>query len=170
MSPARSATRRSAFWRGRGGVRTSRKPDRDFLLDRYLAPQPRVALAAAMAAYAHGGMDVSDGFVGDLTKMLAVSGVSARVRVYRLPLSLAARAAIAANPDLFAVAATGGDDYEIIASVAPDSAPAFEAAAARRRACRSRCVGEAVEGHAEPRFVGPDGGLVTFARRSYSHF
>src|SRR5271166_6207612 len=136
--------------------------DRNFLLDRYLAPQPRVALAPAMEAYAHGGMDVSDGFVGDLTKMLAVSGVSARVRVYRLPLSLAARAAIAANPDLFAVAATGGDDYEIIASVAPDSAPAAGVPVTP--------VGEAIEGHAEPCFVGPDGGLVTFARRSYSHF
>jgi len=143
--------------------------DRNFLLDRYLAPQPRVALAPAMAAYAHGGMDVSDGFVGDLTKMLAVSGVSARVRVYRLPLSLAARAAIAANPDLFTVAATGGDDYEIIASVAPDSAPAFEAAALAAGVPVTP-VGEAIEGHAEPCFVGPDGGLVTFARRSYSHF
>src|SRR5271165_6911376 len=38
--------------------------DRDFLLDRYLKPQPRVAFAPVMAAHAHGGMDVSDGFVG----------------------------------------------------------------------------------------------------------
>ena len=122
--------------RGRGGARTFAQADRNFLLDRYLTPQPRVALAPAMAAHAHGGMDVSDGFVGDLTKMLAVSGVSARVPIYRLPLSPAARAAIAANPDLFAVAATGGDDYELLASVAPDSAPAFEAEAPPP-ACRS---------------------------------
>ena len=63
-------------------------------------------LAGAMLAHANGGMDVSDGFVGDLTKMLDVSGVSARVPVYRLPLSRAARAAIAADPGLFEVAAT----------------------------------------------------------------
>ena len=54
-----------------------------------------------MSVHAHGGMDVSDGFVGDLTKMLAVSGVSARVPIYRLPLSQPARAAIAVNPDLY---------------------------------------------------------------------
>ncbi len=144
-------------------------PDRDFLLERYLTPQPRVALAAAMAAHAHGGMDVSDGFVGDLTKMLAVSGVSARVPIYRLPLSLPARAAIAANPDLFAVAATGGDDYELLASIAPESAPAFEAEAAAA-GVPVAFVCEAVAGYAPPRFVGPDGGAVAFRRGSYSHF
>ena len=143
--------------------------DRNFLLDRYLAPQPRVALAPAMAAYAHGGMDVSDGFVGDLTKMLAVSGVSARVRVYRLPLSLAARAAIAANPDLFAVAATGGDDYEIIASVAPEFGARLRGGGRRRRGARD-AGRRGGRGSRRPRFVGPDGGLVTFARGSYSHF
>ena len=143
--------------------------DRDFLVDRYLHPQPRVMLAKAMSAHAHAGMDVSDGFVGDLTKMLAVSGVTARVPIYRLPLSPAARAAISANPDLFAIAATGGDDYEILASVAPEAAAAFEAEAAAA-AVPLACVGEALAGFAPPRFIGPDGGAVTFAAGSYSHF
>jgi thiamine-monophosphate kinase len=141
----------------------------DFLLDRYLLPRPRVALAAAMASHANGGMDVSDGFVGDLTKMLAASGVSARVLAYRLPLSSAARAAIAANSDLFTVAVTGGDDYELIASVEPASAPAFEAAAQAAN-IPVTMVGEAVEGFQPPRFIGPDGGALAFGHGSYSHF
>jgi thiamine-monophosphate kinase len=156
------------------GLHQGRGPDlvqaeRDFLLDRYLNPRPRVALAKVMSSLTNAGMDVSDGFVGDLTKMLAVSGVCARVPIYRLPLSQPARAAIAANPDLFAVAATGGDDYEILASVGPESAPAFEAEAAAV-GVPVACVGEALEGFGPPRFIGPDGGRVTFARGSYSHF
>jgi thiamine-monophosphate kinase len=155
-------------------IRNGRGPeiphvDRDFLLDRYLTPEPRLALTQAMRAHAHAGMDISDGFVGDLTKMLAVSGVSARVPIYRLPLSPAARAAISVNPDLFAVAATGGDDYELLASVAPGSARAFEAEAAAA-GVPVTFVGEAIEGYGPPRFIGPDGGPVTFARGSYSHF
>lgn len=143
--------------------------DRDFLLDRYLTPQPRVALASVVAARANACMDVSDGFVGDLTKMLAVSGVTARIPIYRLPLSKAARAAIAAKPDLFLAAATGGDDYELLAAVAPDEAPAFEAEAAAA-GVPVALVGEAAEGAAPPCFIGPDGGSVTFPRGSYSHF
>jgi thiamine-monophosphate kinase len=143
--------------------------EREFLLRRYLKPEPRLLLSKAISVHAHAGMDVSDGFVGDLTKMLAVSGVSARVPIYRLPLSQPARAAIAANPALFAVAATGGDDYEILASVGPESAAAFEAEAAAAGVLVTR-VGEAIEGYSPPRFIGPDGGQVTFARGSYSHF
>jgi thiamine-monophosphate kinase len=145
------------------------RSDRDFLVRRYLEPQPRVSLAPAMATHASGGMDVSDGFVGDLTKMLAVSGVTARVLAYRAPLSSAARAAIAAKPDLFAVALTGGDDYEILASAPRSSAAAFEAAAAAADVPLT-CVGEALEGYGPPFFVAPDGGAMTFAHGSYSHF
>ncbi len=122
-----------------------------------------------MAAHASGGMDVSDGFVGDLTKMLDVSGVSARVQIYRLPLSPAARAAIAADPDLFEVAATGGDDYELLASSSRESAAAFEAAAAAAGVPLT-FVGEAVEGQRPPKFIGPDGNPVVFEHGSYSHF
>ncbi|HKN31508.1 MAG TPA: thiamine-phosphate kinase [Roseiarcus sp.] len=156
------------------GIRLGRGPeipkaDKQFLLDRYLLPQPRVALAKAIAMHAHGCMDISDGFVGDLTKMLALSGVTARVPVYRLPLSQAGRAAIAAKPDLFVVAAIGGDDYELLAAIAPDSAPAFEAEA-NAAGIPVHCVAEAIEGYDPPRFIGPDGGQVTFPRGSYSHF
>ena len=143
--------------------------DKAFLLERYLTPEPRLALIGAIAAHASGGMDVSDGFVGDLTKMLDVSGVSARVPIYRLPLSPAARAAIAADPGLFEVAATGGDDYELLASAPRESAAAFEAAAAAAGVPLT-FVGEAVEGRAPPDFIGPDGNPVVFRAGAYSHF
>jgi len=155
-------------------VRQRRGPDiaqadKSFLVERYLRPEPRLALSGALIAHASGGMDVSDGFVGDLTKMLAASGVTADPAIFRLPLSPAARRAIAADPALFEVAATGGDDYELLASVAPESAPAFEAAAAAAGVPLT-FVGEAAEGRRPPRFIGPDGDPVGFARGSYSHF
>ncbi len=143
--------------------------DKAFLIERYLLPEPRLKLIGAMAAHASGGMDVSDGFVGDLAKMLDASGVSAEVPLSRLPLSQSARAAIAADPGLFEVAATGGDDYELLASAPPASAPAFEAAAAAAGVPLT-FIGEAVESRRPPSFVGADGNPIVFARRSYSHF
>jgi thiamine-monophosphate kinase len=143
--------------------------DRDFLLDRYLLPQPRQRLAPVLKAFASGGMDVSDGFAGDLAKMLGVSGVTADVDLAKLPLSIAARAAIALDPGLFEIAATGGDDYEILASVAPQQSGAFEAAAARTGVVVSR-VGQARAGAGPPRFIGRDGVAVAFERGAFSHF
>jgi thiamine-monophosphate kinase len=142
---------------------------RQFLLNRYLLPQPRNALAGAMRQFAHGGMDVSDGFVGDLTKMLRVSGVSGRIDLKLLPLSSAAKAALAIDGDLIETIATGGDDYEILAAIGKEEAAAFERSAEAAGVKVSR-IGEAVHGDGAPEFSGPDGRALTFTRGSFSHF
>jgi thiamine-monophosphate kinase len=100
---------------------------RSHLLDRFLHPRPRQALVPALRAFASGAMDVSDGLVGDLAKMMRASGALATVDLEDVPLSTAARTAVAADAGLLEVAATGGDDYEILATVPVEKAGAFEA-------------------------------------------
>jgi thiamine-monophosphate kinase len=153
---------------GNFGERLSAE-DRAFLLDRYLLPRPRNALALAMRQIAHAGMDISDGFIGDLAKMLWASGVSGQIDLRRLPLSSAAEAALALDPALIHTIATGGDDYEILAAVGESEASAFEAAAKTAHVALAH-VGDATEGDDPPRFVGRDGETFTFDRGSFSHF
>ena len=136
------------------------------LLDRYLLPHPRLALAPAMA-FADAAMDVSDGLIGDLAKMLRASGVGGVVDLRRLPLSEAARAYLAADPQAIEIAATGGDDYEVLAAVRVDAARAFEAAAG---AIPVSAIGEVVAGPAELSVIGLDGAPARVLRGSYSHF
>lgn len=90
---------------------------RRHLLERYLLPQPRTAAATAVREHASGAMDVSDGLVGDLAKMAAASGVHIQIEADRVPLSDAARSAVAADPALLRAVLTGGDDYEILAGI-----------------------------------------------------
>ncbi|WP_131116265.1 thiamine-phosphate kinase [Lichenihabitans psoromatis] len=142
--------------------------DRAHLLDRYLHPQPRLGLRTALLA-AHAGMDVSDGLVGDLTKMMRGSGVSARLDLGRLPLSSAAKAALRIDADLLETIATGGDDYEIIATVPPVAAKGFEGAAGRAGILVT-AIGEVLDGSDPLDIVGPDGSTITFAKGSYSHY
>jgi len=156
--------RKGADW-----TRACNKEDRAFLLARYLLPMPRLHLRRALRAEANGAMDVSDGFVGDLTKMMRVSGVSARIHLASVPFSPAVRRAIQRVPALYDHALTGGDDYEIIAAVQPERASMFEAEALAA-GVQVTCVGEVVEGHEPPQFVDESGGLHSFARGSYSHF
>ena len=142
--------------------------ERGFLLQRYLLPEPRLALAPVLLAHASGAMDVSDGLVGDLAKMMRVSGVIAVVDVADVPLSAGARA-LAGDPDLLATALTGGDDYEILASVPPGACAAFEADAARAGLAVAR-IGEVVAGAGAPVFRDLRGEPMRFARASFSHF
>ena len=93
--------------------------DEAVLVDRYRRPRPRLALAGALRDLASAAMDVSDGLVGDLAKMLRASGVGGTLDLDRMPVSPAAAAALAADPSLRDRMATGGDDYEILFTLPP---------------------------------------------------
>ena len=70
-------------------------------------------------------MDISDGFIGDLTKMISLAGVGATVHLADVPHSVAARAAMRHDVSLAVTALTGGDDYEVLAAVPQDHVQAF---------------------------------------------
>jgi thiamine-monophosphate kinase len=144
------------------------EPQRQHLLSRYLVPQPRNALAEAVRMHASAAMDISDGLAGDFGKLCRVSGVAADVDIARVPLSEAARAVIASNPDAVESVLTGGDDYEIICTVPPAKAGSFHAAAGAANVAVSE-IGE-IKGGEGTRFIAPDGRALTFKRASFSHF
>jgi thiamine-monophosphate kinase len=143
-------------------------PARDHLIDRYLIPQPRTGLAEALRAHASAAMDVSDGLAGDLGKICAVSGVSAEIDVASVPLSDAARRALAADAALIETILTGGDDYEIVCTMKPDEVPTFRARAAMADVAVAD-IGAIVAGQTPPRFTGPSGAL-SLSKTSFSHF
>ncbi|HEY1543323.1 MAG TPA: thiamine-phosphate kinase [Xanthobacteraceae bacterium] len=142
---------------------------REHLLQRYLVPQPRNALAPALRRAARGAMDISDGLAGDLAKMCRAARLSAHVDIARVPLSRAARTALAADPTLIETIFTGGDDYELLASV-PARKVAVLRKAARAVGVMVTDVGGFAAGSGKARFVDAEGRARKFARPSYSHF
>ncbi|TNF53648.1 MAG: thiamine-phosphate kinase, partial [Burkholderiales bacterium] len=80
---------------------------------------PRVALGRALRGRASAAMDVSDGLLGDLAKLCEASGVGAVLDLERLPVSgeLAQRHSAAECERLVL---SGGDDYELLFTAAPD--------------------------------------------------
>ena len=142
--------------------------DFGFLLERYLKPRPRVVLAPVLREYVRAGMDVSDGLVGDLAKMLRASGVTGILRVDDVPLSAAAHAAIGYEPALMADAVTGGDDYEVLITLQPEKVADLKAAA-KKAGVPFSVIGE-VKAGTEPLTVTYKGESFETASGSYSHF
>jgi thiamine-monophosphate kinase len=96
----------------------------DFLVRRFLRPTARVALGRRLSGRAGGAIDVSDGLVGDLRKMLDASGVGARIDADKLPMSPALRERFGDEATDFAL--TGGDDYELCFTAAADAVADIE--------------------------------------------
>ncbi len=137
------------------------------LLARHLRPEPRLDLCEALKSHARCAMDVSDGFLGDLAKMLRLEGLGTRFSVVDVPLSDAVRAAVAIEPRLLEAALAGGDDYEIVCCVPADRSADFEAEAFRAQiavghvATASDCEFSAVDAGGRP---------VVTTSGSFQHF
>ncbi|WP_091680835.1 thiamine-phosphate kinase [Methylocapsa palsarum] len=141
----------------------------DHLRRRYLLPEPRVALRGSLRRHARAAMDVSDGFGGDLAKMLGLSALSARVSIESVPLSAAAREALSLEPRLIETILTGGDDYEILCAIAPADRAAFEASAAADGTTVTR-VAETFDGGQGVLFQAPSGEILRLEKLSFQHF
>lgn len=115
----------------KGGLRGLSARQRKALIDRYRRPRPRVRLGLALVGLARAAIDVSDGLAADLGHIAETSGLAAEIDAARVPLSAAARAALAHDPKLMPLVLGGGDDYEI-AFTAPPGAAARVATLARR--------------------------------------
>jgi thiamine-monophosphate kinase len=151
----------------RGARLNLRDTVRDHLRQRYLLPQPRTALAEAVLTHASAAMDVSDGLAGDLAKLARASSVAAEIDAAQVPLSAAAHATLAAHPEFIETVLTGGDDYEILLTLAPDQLAAFRRATERAGVTVTE-IGHVTAGEGT-RLV-RDGQTLTFTQASYSHF
>ena len=112
-----------AIARGSGGAGGGGGAGADALLARCRRPTPRLAEGRLIAATAHAMMDVSDGLLIDAARMAAASSAAVTIDLACIPLSAAYRD-WSGDP---LVAATAGDDYELLFALPPGAEPAVPA-------------------------------------------
>ncbi|MGI9245671.1 MAG: thiamine-phosphate kinase [Steroidobacteraceae bacterium] len=102
----------------------------DRRVQRFLYAEPRLALGRALRGLASAAMDVSDGLLGDLGKLVRASAVGARIDLDRLPVApVLASHEPRARCERYVLG--GGDDYELLFTVPPGRIAELTAAAAR---------------------------------------
>jgi thiamine-monophosphate kinase len=87
------------------------------LVDHYRRPVPLLAAGKALASEACAMMDVSDGLLLDLDRLCEASGCGADIDLDALPLSRAFIAERGQHRKARLFAATGGDDYALLAAL-----------------------------------------------------
>ena len=105
---------------GREVPGATRSSAEEALVRRFCYPQPRIELGAYLSGIASACMDLSDGLMMDLPRLLRHSQVQGRIAAENLPVSGALRE-FADRDDAYRLALAGGDDYELCFTVPPDN-------------------------------------------------
>ncbi len=109
-----------------GELEIASEAARSDLIARFVWPEPRVELGMALVGVASAAIDISDGLLADLGKLLVASGVGGSLDLDLPPVSPALMQVADARAAL-GFAAAGGDDYELCLT-----APEANAAAVQR--------------------------------------
>lgn len=110
------------------------------LIARHLRPQARLDLVPLVAECAHAAIDVSDGLASELHHLARASGVRLEVERAAIPQSEALRRWCAAQGEsALQLALSGGEDYALLVSVAPQDWVRMEQAGFQR-------IGQVCEG------------------------
>ncbi|MEY3732432.1 MAG: thiamine-phosphate kinase [Pseudomonadota bacterium] len=138
------------------------------LARRYRLPEPRLALGQALRGVARAAMDISDGLAQDLGHLCRAGGCGAEISAANVPLSTAARAALAGDAALLPLILTGGDDYELLFAAAPEDAAAVRAAGEKAAVPVAR-IGRFIAGEAVV-VRDASGAAITLPQGGWSHF
>jgi thiamine-monophosphate kinase len=120
LSLAQGTGEQNKAWRGQLGDDGIAE-----LLARSRTPAPRVKLISALRRYANAALDISDGLALDASRLADASGLAVEIDGLKVPLSEPIRLLIQSAELSLADIVSGGDDYEILAAVAPENAVAF---------------------------------------------
>jgi thiamine-monophosphate kinase len=138
------------------------------LVAAHLRPNPRLALGRLLAdAGATAAMDLSDGLLGDLPKILKASGVRARIDSRLIPVAPAMRALF---PDRWLdLTMRGGEDYELLVTIGENR---YEALAERAQTIGATlsAIGTVEEGEPGITVIGLDGMPSHVIAGAFDHF
>jgi len=104
--------------------------DRAYFIDALELTDPQIKLGILLRDLASSCMDISDGLTQDLKHILKASLCATKIELEKLPLSAALKTEVAkgniTEQQALQFALTGGDDYELLFTIAADKLPILE--------------------------------------------
>jgi thiamine-monophosphate kinase len=142
---------------------------------RHLAPQPRLREGQELGAsrLVHAMVDVSDGLHGDIGHICRASQVGAEIWLGRLPISSACKeVAHAVGEDVSGWALGGGEDYELLFTVSPESSAEIQGIVKERTGTCCHVVGKIIDQREGIQVCLDDGRKISLAEGStgWDHF
>jgi thiamine-monophosphate kinase len=142
------------------------------LVQNHHLPEPRLNEGLFLAGFdgIHAMMDISDGVASDLVHILKASGKSAVVDTDKLPFSETLRQmADEFGWDAIELAASGGEDYELLFTVAPEDWQLVQKEFTQKFGKPLYAIGKITDGEARINWQ-RNGQTISFRKSGFNHF
>lgn len=136
---------------------------RQQLLAAYWTPHPQLALGQYLLGKAHAALDISDGLLADCGHIAKASNLCLQIQQSQVPVAAAARQLLGDTAAL-QCALSGGDEYQLAFTLAPDKLAAVQHRFAAVQVIGKVCAGSGVQ------LLDPAGQLVAHSYSGYQHF
>ncbi len=143
-----------------------------YLIQRHNLPEPRISEGQALLGFSgvNAMMDISDGIASDLVHILKASEKTACVDLEKLPLSEPLkRVSDLQNWDAKEMAASGGEDYELLFTLVPGKLSELQQLFSSRFGKAVYPIGEVEEGEPVIQWY-KNGQKVVFSKGGFNHF
>ena len=149
-------------------IRSGELEMNEYLLDRYLHPQPQLEVGRQLVGLASACMDISDGLVQDAGHLAKASEVALTVNSSQLTFSREARDILNRDDRYFEAMLTGGDDYELLFT-APRQHHEALITLSEKTEVTITAIGSVEQGEGVT-VLAEDGQLITFEKAGWQHF
>jgi len=143
---------------------------KNYWLERYFRPEPRLLFRKALIDYASAALDISDGLIADAAHLASASKLCFEIKTRDIPLSRPTQLWLNEQANQHSAIETllsAGDDYEIFFTASPRHRGALSQIAVKLGLRLTR-IGEAIEG-AGLNFLSGGGQAVVFEKTGYKH-
>lgn len=145
----------------------------DHLVQKHLQPIPRIAAGQMLAqcGFATAMIDISDGLAGDLGHILDASQVGAEIYQHRIPLpDLLLEACELVNRSVWDIVLYGGEDYELLVTMKPDTPDALLATIAQQSNTTLFEIGCIRAPEAGCFLIDSEGKRISMQSKAWDHF
>ncbi|MGP1953120.1 MAG: thiamine-phosphate kinase [Arsenophonus sp. ET-KM2-MAG3] len=115
--------------------------DRNWLIHRHLMPEPRVLEGKILRNFASSAIDISDGLISDIGRILKISNCGAKIKLDFLPISSALFRHVKLKQAL-TWALSGGEDYELCFTIPEVKRSELEYALTDIDLVQFHCIGQ----------------------------
>ncbi len=142
------------------------------LVNKHLQPEPQINEGLFLKTYSaiHAMMDISDGIASDLKHILKASRKSATIDIASLPISdVLTNEAQKQHWNATELALSGGEDYELLLTMAPESYERISKAFEEKFGKKLHCIGSIDEGEPEIKYT-QNGESIEIHSSGFNHF